>query len=86
VFGTVIGFSLYFYILKKLEASRVALIPLITPVSALLLGQFFNGETISAGVWQGTAFILLAISLHQWGDKLLLSAKSLLIPVNRPLG
>jgi len=68
VFGSVLGFSLYFYILKRLEASRVALIPLITPVSALLIGQLFNHETISLEIWVGAAFILLAVLTHHWGD------------------
>ena len=85
IFGTALGFSLYYYILKKLDASRVALIPLITPVTALLIGQTFNGETISESVWYGTAFILLALSLHQWGDQLIVGARSLLVPVKRPM-
>ena len=68
VFGSVLGFTLYFYILKKLEASRVALIPLITPVSALLIGQIFNNETISLEIWVGAIFILLAVISHHWGD------------------
>ena len=85
VLGTALGFSLYYYILKNMQASHVGLIPLITPVTALLVGQSFNGETISADVWHGTAFILFALSLHQWGDQLLAKAKLMLIPVKRPL-
>lgn len=86
VFGTALGFSLYYYILKNMKASHVGLIPLITPVTALLVGQLFNGEVVSADVWHGTAFILFALSLHQWGDQLVSAAKSSLLPVKRPLG
>ncbi len=83
VLGTALGFSLYYYILKNMQASHVGLIPLITPVTALLVGQSFNGETISADVWHGTAFILFALSLHQWGDLVLARIKLLMVPVKR---
>ncbi|WP_455206545.1 DMT family transporter [Kaarinaea lacus] len=83
VFGSVIGFSLYFYILKNLEANRVALIPLITPVLALMIGQNLNHEVISLDIWIGAGFILLALSLHQWGDRWLLNLKSLMVPAKR---
>jgi len=53
LFGSVLGFSFYFYVIKRMEAGQIALITLITPVSALLLGQFLNGEKIQAGIWIG---------------------------------
>lgn len=81
VFGSVLGFSLYYYILKRLEANRVALIPLITPVIALVIGQTLNGEVVSLHVWFGAAFIILALSLHQWGDYWLSLVKSLVVVV-----
>ena len=83
IFGSVIGFSLYFYILKQWEASRVALIPLITPVMALMVGQSLNDEVISMDIWVGASFILLALSMHQWGDRWVLNLKSLWVPVKR---
>ena len=66
VFGSVIGFALYYYVIKHLEASRVALITLITPVLALLLGNLLNGESISLRLWLGTATIMLGLCVHQW--------------------
>ncbi len=69
--GSVIGFSLYYYLLKNVEASKVALITLVTPVSALLLGSFLNGEVITTSVVVGTALILGGLASYQWGDKLL---------------
>ena len=44
--GSVLGFSLYFYILKHMEVNGVALITLITPVLALMLGSYANNEVI----------------------------------------
>jgi len=68
VFATVVGFSLYYYVLRQVEANRVALLTLITPVLALLVGQWFNGEQVPLEVWGGTVLILTALTLHQWGD------------------
>lgn len=65
VFGSVIGFALYYYVIKHLEASLVALITLVTPVLALLLGHFLNGEIIGWRLWTGTVLILLGLLLHQ---------------------
>ena len=68
LFGSVLGFIMYFYVLKRIDASRVALITLITPVIALLLGQRFNNESIQPIVWLGTCCILLGMSIYQWGS------------------
>jgi len=64
-FATAFGFSIYYYALKHLPAGTIALITLITPVCALLLGQQLNGETIDPAVWVGTALILSGLFLHQ---------------------
>lgn len=70
VFGSVLGFMMYYYILKHMEASRVALATLITPVTALILGQLLNNETLNPVIWGGTAMILIGMSFYQWGNKL----------------
>jgi drug/metabolite transporter (DMT)-like permease len=66
VFGSVLGFNFYFYVIKRMEAGQIALITLITPVSALLLGQFLNSEKIQSGIWLGAACVLLGLISHQW--------------------
>jgi drug/metabolite transporter (DMT)-like permease len=70
VFGSVLGFTLYFYVLKHLETNRVALITLVTPVLALILGQTLNGEIISAEIGFGSALIISGLGMHVWGDRL----------------
>jgi len=65
IFGSVVGFALYYYVIKHMETTKVALITLITPVIALLLGHALNGETISLRLWLGTALILLGLTVHQ---------------------
>ncbi len=65
VFGSVLGFALYYYIVKHVEAGKVALITLTTPVFALLLGAWLNGEIVPLRVWLGAACIGLGLALHQ---------------------
>lgn len=67
--GSTAGFILYFYVLQRLEATKVALITLITPLSALLLGYFLNAEPLTAGIAWGTAAILSGLLLVQFGDR-----------------
>jgi drug/metabolite transporter (DMT)-like permease len=66
VFGSVLGFALYYYVIKHMEAGKVSLITLVTPVIALLLGSALNGEEVSMRVWLGVAFIGLGLTIHQW--------------------
>jgi drug/metabolite transporter (DMT)-like permease len=66
-FGSVLGFVLYYYMIKHMEAGRIMLITLITPVIALLLGHGLNHEEVLPHVWFGTAFILLGLCMHRWG-------------------
>jgi len=67
--GSVLGFILYYYALKHMAVGRIALITLITPVTALLLGSFLNGEHVGMQVWAGAALIMVGLVLHQWGNR-----------------
>ncbi|MBI5750751.1 MAG: DMT family transporter [Hydrogenophilales bacterium] len=69
VFGSVLGFVLYYYMIKHMETGSVALIMLITPVIALLLGHALNDEVAPASEWLGATCIALGLSLHQWGAR-----------------
>lgn len=69
VLGSAVGFTLYFYLLKNVEASRVSLIPLVTPVLALMLGQVLNGERIPHEVWTGCALIVSGLMMHLLVDR-----------------
>ena len=66
VLGSVVGFTLYYYIIKHLDAGRVALITLITPVTALLIGQTLNAEFIPAMGWAGITLIGTGLVLYEW--------------------
>jgi len=66
ILGSVVGFTLYYYVIKHLDAGRVALITLVTPVTALLLGQALNAEFIPASGWAGIALIGTGLLLYEW--------------------
>jgi len=69
VVGSVVGFLLYFYVLRNSSASQAGLIPLLTPVIALWLGTQLNDEIITLQIMLGTALILFGLCLHQWGRR-----------------
>ena len=70
LFGSVLGFALYFYVLRYVQATKVALITLITPVIALALGNTLNSEPITVEVIAGAALILSGLALFQLGDRM----------------
>jgi drug/metabolite transporter (DMT)-like permease len=70
IIGSVLGFTLFFYVLKRVSAHSSALITLITPVLALFVGALVNHEQVGARVWAGTALVLSGLALHQWGAPL----------------
>lgn len=69
IFGSLIGFIAYYYVLQKLEASTVALITMITPVIALCFGALLNNESISDNLIIGASFVMGGLALYQWGGR-----------------
>jgi drug/metabolite transporter (DMT)-like permease len=65
VIGSVIGFALYYYVLKHMDAMRLGLIPMITPVFALLLGYFVNHESLNWSIWLGAGLVVLGLVLFE---------------------
>lgn len=69
LFGSLLGFVCYFRVLSSLPAATVALITLITPVLALLLGAWFNNEQPGGHVIAGALVILGGLALYFLGDR-----------------
>jgi drug/metabolite transporter (DMT)-like permease len=67
--ATTFGFALYYYVLKHLPATQVAMINLMTPVLSLWLGYSANQETISLKVVIGTGLIMSALLIHQIAER-----------------
>ena len=70
VIATTIGFVLYYYLLMHQPATRVALITLVSPLLALMLGHSVNHEPLTMKVVTGTLFILSALIMHVFYDRL----------------
>ncbi len=70
VFGSLLGFVSYYHVLRHLSATTVALVTLITPVFALYLGFWFNGEALTVAMLQGSGLILLGLGLFFFGARL----------------
>lgn len=70
VMGSVVGFVCFYYVLSNLQASTVALITLLTPVSALWLGNMLNAEPLTKVIVVGTLLVLSGLAIHQWSFRL----------------
>jgi len=66
VFGSLIAFVLYFYILRRLPASRVTLITLMAPAFAILWGYLLRDERLQLTSALGALVLLAGLGLYQW--------------------
>jgi drug/metabolite transporter (DMT)-like permease len=64
VVATTIGFALYFFVLQRLGATRVAMVSLVSPVLALFVGHLANHEPLSPRILIGTGLIVAALMTH----------------------
>ncbi len=70
VFGTVVAFGLYFWLLRHTAANRLSVIAYVTPAVALVLGVFVRQEPIGPWTLAGLGLILLGVFLvHRSGRK-----------------
>ncbi|MCU7917152.1 MAG: DMT family transporter [Candidatus Thiodiazotropha sp. (ex Epidulcina cf. delphinae)] len=76
IVGSVLGFALYFYVLRYVETTKVALITLVTPVIALLAGQWLNAEQVDGRVWAGTLLIMLGLLGFELGGRFRIQPRS----------
>jgi drug/metabolite transporter (DMT)-like permease len=70
IFGTAIAFSLYFYLLKTTEATKLSMIAFITPVAALVLGIIFLGEGFTVSSLIGSLMVVGGVFIVVMGDNL----------------
>ena len=63
VAGSVGAFSLFFYVMQRLDVTVVSYQTFIIPIVAVILGSTFLGESISSRVALGAALILGGIAL-----------------------
>lgn len=63
--ATTCGFVMFYFVLKHMQPGQVALVSLISPLAALALGHWFNGEALEPRVLTGAALVLVALALHE---------------------
>lgn len=66
IIATSLGFTLFYYLLKNIDATRVSMIALITPLTALFLGSWLNDEPVVWTVWLGATFICSGLLLFEF--------------------
>ncbi len=63
--GSVVGATLFFYVLRHCSALTTSLIPLMTPMLAIYIGMIVDGETISSEEIVGSVLIVSSLGLFQ---------------------
>jgi drug/metabolite transporter (DMT)-like permease len=63
ILGSVVAFLMYYWLIRHTQVSRVLMIPLVTPLIAVLFGVFFAGETIGWHTALGGAAIIGGVAL-----------------------
>lgn len=63
VFGTVLTFTLYFWVLRRANPVSLSLIAYVTPVIALALGVTLGDESMTATTLPGLGLVLLGCAL-----------------------
>ena len=62
VFGSIIGFSSYVYILRSTTPARASTYAYVNPIVAVLIGWFVGGETLGGRVLLAAALIIAAVA------------------------
>ncbi len=65
IVASLVGHTLFFYVLQRCSVVLVAFIPLLAPILALILGWLVEGESLSQRSFYGVLLVLLAICLYQ---------------------
>jgi putative membrane protein PagO len=68
VFGSVIAFSAYYYLLKRMDATILSLTTLIIPIVALVLGRWLLGETVTPRTLAGSATTVAGVAIAIGGS------------------
>jgi drug/metabolite transporter (DMT)-like permease len=65
LFGSVIGFVTYYYLIQKISANSVAMVSLITPVFAMIIGHIANHELWKPAELSGAICVLVGLGIYQ---------------------
>jgi drug/metabolite transporter (DMT)-like permease len=63
VFGSIIAFTAYYYLIKRMDATLVSLSTLVIPIVALAMGRVFLDETVTSRALVGIATIIAGVTV-----------------------
>ncbi len=63
LFGSIVGFSSYFWLLRNTTPARASTYAFVNPVVAVILGWAFAGESITPRTLAATAIIVVSVML-----------------------
>lgn len=63
--GSLVGGLMFYFVLASCSVSTVSLIPLMTPVLALFIGNVIEGEIVSRLALVGSSLILFSLAVYQ---------------------
>ncbi len=63
IFGSVIAFWLYYWLLSRIESTQAMMISLVTPLLAVVIGNVVLGETLPPLTFAGGVLIIASIGL-----------------------
>lgn len=66
VFGSIVAFSAYLWLITKVPTSAVATYSLVNPVVAMALGAWILGERIESSAVTASLLVLLGVGLVLW--------------------
>jgi drug/metabolite transporter (DMT)-like permease len=69
IFGSLVAFNAYMYLLSRASAALAASYTFVNPLIAMLLGIAFGGESVTAFEWLAAAIIVGAVVLLVIGRK-----------------
>ena len=61
--GSVAAFLLYYWLVRQIDVTKTMLIPLVTPLAAVVLGMLVLGESLTWRTLAGGALIMAGIAL-----------------------
>lgn len=70
ILGSGVGFTLYYFLLKRVSASKISLVGLVTPITALTLGAVLNNEPVIANVYYGAILVCTGLVLYEFKPRL----------------
>ncbi len=66
VFGSLVAFSAYRFVVERVSPSLASTYAYVNPPVALAVGWWLGKETFSANVLFGLPVVLIAVALHAW--------------------